>query len=239
MKAANCLLNKLRSPGPDGVPVESYIALWESIGHLLHEILLDVIRQGHFNLVFVRGVIVLLPKSGDFQMLNNKRPITLLNSMFKICSKHYQMLLAKVCMDFISPYQSGFIPGRTIHHALLLTIEALCKAKLVAQDFIFLKLDIRKAFDSLEWGFLFAVLERFGFGPTFISYIRATTVGASSSVLLNGCFTTPFLISRSIRQGCPLSALLFVIVMEVLSSMITLVVANGHIHGVSFPELDY
>lgn len=103
-KAAQCL-NKLRSPGLDGVPMEFYIALWESVGHLLHTMLIEGIREGHFNPVFVWGVIVLLPKSSDFRLLNNRLPITLLNSMFKISSKHYQMLLAKVCIDFISPYQ--------------------------------------------------------------------------------------------------------------------------------------
>lgn len=102
-----------------------------------------------------------------------------------------------------------------------------------------MKLDIRKAFDSLEWGFLFAVLAKFGFGPRFINYVKATTVGAASSVLLNGRFTAPFPISRSIRQGCPLSALLFVIIMDVLSNMITAAVADEHIQGVSFPDLPY
>lgn len=127
LKAAQCL-NKLRSPGPDWVPVEFYITLWESIGHLLHRMLIEGILEGRFSLVFIRGVIVLLPKSGDFRLLNNRCPITLLNSMFKICSKHYQMFLAEVYIDFISPYQSAFIPGRTIHQALLLTIEVIHEA---------------------------------------------------------------------------------------------------------------
>lgn len=145
------------------------------------------------------GSIVFLPKLGDFWLLNNKWPITLLNSMFKICSKHYQLLLAKVCIDFISLYQFAFIPRQTIHYALLLTLEVLHKAKLAMEDFIFLKLDIRKAFDSLEWGFLFVALENFGFGPTFINYIRATIMGPTSTILLNGRFTNPFPISHSIR----------------------------------------
>lgn len=106
-------------------------------------------------------------------------------------------------------------------------------------NFIFMKLDIKKAFVSLEWGSLFAVLEKFGFGPTFISYIQATMVGVASSVLLNGRFTNPFLISCSIRQGCLLFSLLFVIVMDVLSNMLTKVIKKLRIRGVSFDELDY
>lgn len=110
---------------------------------------------------------------------------------------------------------------------------------MAVEDFIFMKLDICKAFDSLEWDFLFVVLESFGFGPVFINYIRASIVGATSSVLLNGQSTAPFPISRSIRQGCPLSALLFVVVMDVLSNMISSATADGHMHGVNFLELDY
>lgn len=117
--------------------------------------------------------------------------------------------------------------------------KAIHKVKLATEDFIFMKLDIKKAFDSLEWEFLFAVLENFGFGPCFINYIRATTVEVASSALLNGRFTTPFPISCSIRQGCPLSALLFVVAMDVLSNMLTTTVIEGHMHGVSFLQLDY
>lgn len=64
-KAATCL-NKLRSPGPDDVLVEFYITLWELVEHLLHKILLDDIQEGHFNPVFVRGIIVLMPKLVTF-----------------------------------------------------------------------------------------------------------------------------------------------------------------------------
>lgn len=98
-------LRKLQSPRPNGVLVKYYLDLWESIGHLLHLIFVEGIWEDRFNLVFVRGVIVLLPKARDFKLLHNNCPITLFNSMFKIYSKHYQMLLAKVCMEFISPYQ--------------------------------------------------------------------------------------------------------------------------------------
>lgn len=127
LKRAAMSLNKLRSPGPDGIPIEFYLALWDSVGHLLHALLLEGIREGHFSPVFVHGVIVLLPKADDFRLLNNKRPITLLNAMFKICSKHYKLLLAEVYVEFISPFQSAFIPGRTIYLALLLTTEVFTR----------------------------------------------------------------------------------------------------------------
>lgn len=127
-------------------------------------------------------------------------------------------------MDLISPYQSTFILGWTIHHALLLMTKSIHKAKSTIDNFVFMNLDTKKAFDSLEWEFLFATLETFSFGPWFIIYIRSNTVGATLSVLLNGRFTTPFPISCSIRQGYPLSTLLFAMAMEVHINVITEVV---------------
>lgn len=129
--------------------------------------LIEGIRDGCFSLVFVRGAIVLLPKAGDLKLLNNRHPITLLNTMFKFFLKHYQ-LLAEVFIDFISPFQSAFISGKIIHHALLLTIEAIHREKLATKSFIFMKLDIQKAFNSLEWEFLFPILQGFNFDPRFI-----------------------------------------------------------------------
>lgn len=64
-------------------------------------------------------------------------------------------------------------------------------------------------------------------------------MGETSSVLLNGRFTNPFPITHLIRQGCPLSALLFIVVMEILSNMITIALSNGQLHGVAFSELEY
>lgn len=102
-----------------------------------------------------------------------------------------------------------------------------------------MKLDIRKAFDSLEWEFLFVVLETFGFGPNFVSYICASTLGVASCVLLNGHFTNPFPITHSIWQGCPLLDVLFVVVMDILSNMLSSAIVDRRLHSVSFPEVQY
>ena len=80
-----------------------------------------------------------------------------------------------------------------------------------------LSLDQEKAFDRVDWAFLFRTLSRFGFGPSFISWVRLLYTEVRSTVLLNGYSSDFFRPSRGVRQGCPLSPLLYVISMEVLA----------------------
>lgn len=179
-------------------------------------------RQGH---------IVLIPKKGDQFLVSNKHPLTLLNVIYKIWAKAYQLRLSKVLNRFISYHQSAFLPGRSIHHSVLLRNEILHRVALSGLDFALLKLDICKAFDKTEWDFLIALLEHIGFGPNFIRFIIATMANTTSAVIINGHQSEPFKISQSMRQGCPPSPLLFIIVVDALSQMLELAMDDGHLKG--------
>lgn len=202
-------MKKGRVPGPDGVPLEFYITFWEHVGPLIHEILLEGLQIDQFHVRIVKGHIVLIPKKGNQFLVSNKRPLTLLNVVYKIWAKPYQLRLSKVLNRFISYHQSAFLPGRSIHHSVLLLNEILHRAALSGLDFALLKLDICKAFDKTEWDFLIALLEHIGFGPNFIRFITATMANATFAVIINGHQSDPLKITHSMRQGCPLSPLLF------------------------------
>ncbi len=79
-----------------------------------------------------------------------------------------------------------------------------------------ISLDFEKAFDRVEHGFLFDVLKSFGFGENFMKWIRILYKDAITKIKCNGFLTQCFKITRSIRQGCPLSALLYSLVAEPL-----------------------
>ena len=91
-------------------------------------------------------------------------------------------------------------------------------------------LDFKKAFDSIEWNFLFKVLEKFNFGSNFISYIKLLYNDCQSCVLNHGWVSQPMLLQRGIRQGCPISALLFLLVVEILAIKIR---ENREIKGIN------
>ena len=88
--------------------------------------------------------------------------------------------------------------------------------------------DFQKAFDSLEWDFLFKTLDRFNFGESFQRWIKVLYTNPSAVIKNNGYFSDEFILSRGVRQGCPVSALLFILCMEVLAGHIR---QNNNITG--------
>lgn len=178
----------------------------------------------------------MLLKKEDQRLLGNKRPITLLNSVYKIGAKALQRRLSPILQKIISPQQSAFLPGRNIQHNLLMVSEMLHQAEILGEEHILLKLDVCKAFDRLEWPFILASVEKAGLAQTLSAFLRAGFSSASSVILLNGRPTEPFRLTRSVRQGCTLSPLIFILAFDILSLMFTSAVDRGALVGVEFPE---
>ena len=127
-----------------------------------------------------RGVISLLPKNNkDTLLLKNWRPITLLNVDYKIATKCIAKRLEKVLPEVINSYQTGYVKNcfigvniRLISHEL----ELYEKKNLPG---MLLYIDFEKAFDSLDWNYLFKVLEVMNFGPMFRKWIHTFNTNIS------------------------------------------------------------
>jgi hypothetical protein len=126
------------------------------------------------------------------------------------------------------------VESRSILDNVFIAQESLSWAKESGQDLVLLLLDVEKAFDRIEWGFLFQALERLGFGSTWIRWIKALYKGATSAVRMNGESGPDFRLAHSVRQGCPLAPYLFILATDVLGHM--LADPKNEVEGLSLPR---
>ncbi|KAL3676620.1 hypothetical protein R1sor_026568 [Riccia sorocarpa] len=238
LHAAAKLLGRNKCPGPDEVPLEFFLVMWDTIAPLLLKATTEGLQQCHILPFFNSGVITLLQKDGDQTKLQNKRPITLLNAVYKIWAKTLQLRLTPVLQRLITWEQNAFIPGRQLHTTVLLCNEAVYEAKKNQMDSVLLKIDFRKAFDTLRWDFLYAAMAKMEFGDTFISFFRTLNSSASSAVRINTECSRSFQISRSVRQGCPLSPLLFTIAIQVLTDTINGWLQTNQLQGIELQSIN-
>ena len=160
----------------------------------------------------------------------------MLNTDYKILAKALANRLQKVIGHLICEDQGGCIKGRYIGEEIR-TIEDITLLTKEQNTHRFITLiDFEKAFDSIEWPFLFKCLEQFNFGPVFTSWVRILYTNIKSCVGNIGYYSEMFEISRSIRQGCPLSSLLFILVAEILAVSIQ---KTKKIKGVTFHNYEF
>jgi len=143
--------------------------------------------------------------------LTNWRPITLLNVDCKIATKAIAKRLDASLPKLIKHDQTGFIQGRYIGENIRLTIDAMEYTKAHNILGILVSLDLRKAFDSLEWPFIMRTLDTFNFGTSIKKRVCTFYKNIESAALNNGFLTKWFRPSRDVRQGCPLSPYLFIL----------------------------
>jgi hypothetical protein len=179
------------------------------------------------------NLLILIPKTPGADSIDNFRPIALANFQFKIITKILADRLSVIASKIISPQQRGFIPDRHISDCVIVASEAInvLQKKRYGGN-LALKIDIKKAFDSIDWPFLLSVLHQFGFSIVFCDWIREILHSARLSILINGKAVGYFNCTRGVRQGdplSPLSPLLFCIAEEVLSRTITQASADGRL----------
>ena len=207
---------KGKSPGEDGLPAEFYLCAWSVAGEVLTEFVNAMWVNRAVPAEIMQGVITLLAKTGAPRVVKDYRPITLLDVDAKLLARLMAGRLSVLDDKLLHPNQVRGGGARTMAGALcdLRDVIGACGALRVPGAV--LSIDFSGAFDAVQHDFLFEVLRRRGVAPHFVDVLKAMYSGAASRLRVNGVITEAFLVQRSVRQGCPLSGLLFAVVLAVL-----------------------
>jgi hypothetical protein len=176
--------------------------------------------------------IALVPKTNKPTTFNDLRPISVCNLCYKLISKIIANRIRPILSRSLSAKQLVFLKGGQIHDAIGTAHECLHSIKKKKHKSIIMKLDLQKAYDCIHWDLLRMILIQIGFGLQFTNWIMRCVSSSSFVVLVNGEATNFFRSDRRLRQGCPLSPLLFILVLEGLSILLKEIKAAGKITGI-------
>ena len=167
--------------------------------------------------------------------MGSYRPISLMSCDTKILCKALARRIESYLPKLISNDQNGFILGRQGFHNIRRLLNILYE-KQSALDHAFLSLDAEKAFDRIEWRYLFETLKRFGLGEKYLKWIELLYTEPTAKIVTNNQTSTPIKLCRSTRQGCPLSPLLFIFAIEPLAMAIR---NSPEITGIKIGEAEH
>lgn len=180
-------LPRNKTSGPDGYSAEFFMGCWSVVGHEVSEAVLEFFRSGKILKQWNATSLVVIPKSPNAARTTDFRPISCLNTVYKVISKLLASRLKMLLPHVISPSQSAFLPGRLLAENVLLAAEVVqgYNRKSISPRAM-LKVDIRKAFDSVNWDFILAALRALRVPENFVGWISECLTTPTFSVCLNG-----------------------------------------------------
>lgn len=202
-------MEKNKAAGLDGITIEFYQTWWEIIKKDMMQLFADF-YSGKVDMSRINyGIITLVPKGTDADTIQKYRPICLLQVLFKIFSKGMTLRLGPLMPKLIEPCQNAFIKGRNIMNGVLSLNEILREARCCKQPGVVLKIDFEKAYDKVNWEFLFHCAQMKGFNDRWIVWIRSIVTEGTLSVKVNDTLGPYFGVIKGLdrRTHCHLSCL--------------------------------
>ena len=210
-----------KSPGLDRLSTEFYVIFWLKLANPLLEVMNYAQEIGKLHKSALKGVIVTIPKKGkDTRYLKNLRPITLLNTDYKLIEKVISGLINPILIDLIHNDQKGFLPNRLISANIRCILDIIAHLDSEGEDGIVVSMDYEKCFDRIEKTAIIGSLNYFGFSEKMITLAKIFYNGTSACVFNNGFVSREFKVTRGIKQEAPNSPYYFLLCAEVLAILL-------------------
>lgn len=201
--------------GLNGYTVEFYKVFWPQIEPLFMSMITDFFLNGTLpEILKIAAISLTHKKDKDVYESSSFCPISLLLVDFKIISKLIAHRFENLLPQFINPDQSGFVKTRNAFDNVRHLLNIIDHSALYKQPALIISLDAEKAFDRVEWQYLFSVLKKFNVGNRCLRCIKSMYSNPHAQICVNGTLSEKFGLHRGCRQGCPLSSFLFNLAIE-------------------------
>ncbi|CAN1148633.1 Putative ribonuclease H protein At1g65750, partial [Linum perenne] len=223
-------MGALKAPGKDGFGPVFFQRCWGTVGSSFADFVGRCFSSPHLIASINETLVTLIPKKPNPESFSDFRPISLCNVAYKTLTKCIANRIKGLMPGLTHPSQTSFVPGRHITDNIIMVQEVVHSLHLKkGKKFgMVVKIDLAKAYDKIDWGFVKDTLCSVGVPDSLVEIIMACILSPSIQILWNGGCSESFSPSRGLRQGCPLSPYLFTLCIERLSRMIISAVDFGY-----------
>ena len=224
------------APGSSGFTNDFFKFFWRDIKYFVINAVGYAFENNKLSVTQSLGIISISPKGEkDKRYLTNWRPLTLLNTLYKLISGCIADRIKPVLNDIIHPDQKGFVAGRYIGEVVRTTYDILNFAKEKNRAGILLTIDFEKAYDSISFNFIKKCLYFFNFGEDLIKWVSILLNNFTAVINHCGNISKSFKVLRGCRQGDPIASYLFILCVEILAHKLR---TNEDVKGFSFRDED-
>ena len=211
-------MNNNKTPGRDGIPVDFYKVFWSEIKELFYDMMIECYEDSILHDSAREGILNLIPKAKkDTRMIKNLRPITLLNTDYKIIEKAIANKMIPALKEIIHTDQRGFMKDRRISVNIRKMLDIIHEAEKKDLEAVVLSLDFVKCFDKCSFSILHGSLEFFGFGSIVQEWTKILYKDFFVKIQNNGNFSEQISIQKGVHQGGCCSSVYFLVVAEILA----------------------